>query len=101
MANFFQNVGKVISSAALIFKAGEVIKETTQAAEAVSVLRKNVAALVTKYREKLGDDIPTDISNIFRDLDRVTEETADIASVVGLKSFEKMLRDWIKPEMYK
>lgn len=100
MTNFFQNVGKVISSAALVFKAGEIVKETSQAAEAVNTLRKNVAGLVTKYREKLKDDIPADIKILLRDLDRVTEETADIANVVNLKSVEKGLRDWIKPEMY-
>lgn len=98
--NVSSTIGRVVNSTALIFKGGEIIKEVADAADAVKALRSNVAALVTKYSQTIAKEAPSDIKLILRDLDRVTEETADIAKVVGLDKAEETLRNWIKPDMY-
>jgi cell division protein FtsL len=96
MANFLK---KAVTATTLIFKSGEIIVKVDNVADSVRVLRQNVAEKVKKYQTQ-NSDLSQDMKSLLRDLDRVTDNIADVAGTVGLKPVEENLRKWIKPEMY-
>lgn len=104
--NFFKNAWGTIVGVSQVAKLGLILPMVIVLIKDIKAFREDTEKLVYKYidmvRETLDASVKADILSWFSKLDKITEDTADIAiKFPFMKKTERFLRnvvdmDWLK-----
>lgn len=78
-----------------------VLPSIRKIGNAVNVFKKDAQRIYETYKDGLAPKVRYDLETLIRDLDDVTEATADAAGKLRLKTLEKDLRNMIPRDWYK
>lgn len=99
--NFSDWLPLITGSGGIVVGLLTVIPSIRKIGEKINVFKSDAQRIYETYKDGLAPKAKYDIEILIKDLDDITEETANAAAKFRLKKLETNLRGLIKPEWHK